>query len=555
MTQQEKNEDSPNMLEYDYLIAGAGSAGCVLANRLSADPHIKVLLIEAGGTNRHPFVHIPGAAGQVYGNPKYDWGYQTEPQTKLHDRRIYWPRGRGYGGSSAINGMIFIRGNQQDYDGWRQLGLEGWAYADVLPYFKRAEGNATRHDHYHRPHGRLRTGPAQNVNAIDRMFLEAVSQSGLPANPDFNGASQIGGGIYDVSVFGGKRWTTANAYLEDVRGRSNLTVITEALVHRVLFEGSRASGIELSRHERLEKISARREVILSLGAIGSPQVLLLSGVGPGDELAPLGIDPIIDLPGVGRNLQDHLNVPVRYECTDSSLTFDRYLRPDRAAGLGLRYALTRGGPASAPFWAAGAFKSSDESSDYPDFQVFFTPMVIVDDPRERGMSKKALPGFQLDVNQMHPDSHGTLKLRSANPTDHPRLDPCYLTAEKDQREMIDAVKWARDLVSQPVFANVRGAELSPGASAQTDKEILERVAASANSGYHPTCTCKMGIDSDPMAVVDQALRLRGTENLRVVDASVMPFVVTGNTNAPTIMIAEKAADMILGNPALPREER
>ena len=543
------------MLEFDYVIAGAGSAGCVLANRLSADPANKVLLIEAGGTNRHPFVHVLGAAGQVYGNPKYDWGYQTEPQAHLHDRRVYWPRGRGFGGSSAINGMIFIRGNQRDYDGWRQLGLEGWAYADVLPYFKRAEGNATRHDYYHQPQGPLQTGPSQNFNTIDRMFLESVSQSGLPANPDFNGVSQIGGGVYDVSVYQGKRWTTANAYLEDIRGRSNLTVITEALVRRVLFDGTRAKGIELSRHERLEKVLARREVVLSLGAIGSPQTLLLSGIGPADELKPLGIDPVMDLPGVGRNLQDHLNIPVKYECNDRSLTFDRFLRLHRAIGLGLRYLLTRSGPAAAPFWSAGAFKAKDTSSSYPDFQVFFTPMVISEDPRERGMvGKKVLPGVQFDVNQMHPESHGTVKLRSADPKDYPLIDPRYLTAEKDREEMVEAVKWARELASQPAFANVVGAELAPGASARSDAEILDGVAAGANSGYHPTCSCKMGVENDPMAVLDQELRVRGADSLRVVDASIMPFVVTGNTNAPTIMIAEKAADMILGNPSLPREE-
>ena len=544
------------MLEFDYVIAGAGSAGCVLANRLSADPHTKVLLIEAGGTNRHIFVHMPGAAGHLYGNPKFDWGYRTEPQSHLHNRRVYWPRGRGYGGSSAINGMIFIRGNQRDYDGWRQLGLEGWAYADVLPYFKRAEGNATRHDYYHRPDGRLRTGPSQNHRTIDRLFLEAVSQSGLPANPDFNGATQIGGSRFDVSVYQGKRWTTANAYLEDVRGRSNLTVITDSLVHRVLFDGTRARGLELSRHERLEKVMARREVVLSLGAIGSPQVLLLSGVGPADELAPHGVEPVIDLPGVGRNLQDHINIPVKYECTDPDLTFDRYLRPDRQAGLGLRYLLTRDGPGAAPFWSAGAFKATDPASDYPDLQVFFTPMVIVEDPLDRGKaaSRKALPGYEFDVNQMHPESHGTLKLRSVNPKDHPIIDPQYLTAEKDRREMIEAVKWARELAAQPAFDKVRGAEITPGPSVQSDADILDFVAADANSGYHPTCTCKMGIDNDPNAVLDDQLRVRGAENVRVVDASIMPFVTTGNTNAPTIMIAEKAADMILGNAPLPREE-
>ena len=541
------------MLEFDYVIAGAGAAGGVLANRLSADPVNKVLLIEAGGTNRHPFVHVPGAAGQVYGDPSFDWGYQTEPQVHLHNRQIYWPRGRGYGGSSAINGMIFIRGNQLDYDGWRQLGLQGWSYADVLPYFKRAEGNATRDDYYHRQEGPLKTGPSQNFNTIDRMFLEAIAQSGLPANPDFNGVSQIGGGRYDVSVYQGKRWTTANAYLEDVRGRTNLTVVTEALVHNVMFDGTTAIGIEFSRHGRMEKVRASREVVLSQGAIGSPQTLLLSGVGPADELKSMGITPVVDLPGVGRNLQDHINIPIKYECSDPNLTLDRYLRVDRAAGLVLRFLFSRGGPAAAPFWAVGAFKSMDPNSSHPDFQVFFTPMVIVEDPRDRGMaSKKALPGFQFDVNQMHPESRGSLTLRSTDPREHPIIDPQYLSTEKDRRDMVEAVKWGREIASQAAFDKVRGAEIAPGEAARSDSEILDGVAAGANSGYHPTCTCKMGVDHDPMAVVDQELRLRGANNCRVVDASVMPFVVTGNTNAPTIMIAEKAADMILGNDPLPR---
>lgn len=538
-------------MSYDYIILGGGSAGCVLANRLSADPACNVLLVEAGSARRSLFVSMPTANGFIFGNKNFDWSFRTTPQDGMNGRRVHWPRGRRLGGTSTINGMIYIRGNAADYDGWRQQGLDGWSYAEVLPYFKRLEDSHHGGSEYHGTGGPLKTGGAGGAAPIDLAFLEAAQQAGMEYNHDFNGARQQGVGLYDVSVSKGKRSDTASAYIRPIKDRSNLTVMSSTYAQKLEMEGRRVTGVTVTRKGRTQAIKAAKEVISCLGALNSPQLLMVSGIGPEQELTKHGIDVKHDLPGVGENLQDHLGLAVQYETLDAKATFDRFQRFDRAMLLGLRYLLTKTGPGAHPFWSAGAFHSSSPDVA-PEVQFFFTPMLVIEDPDNHRKLAKA--GYQIDINQMRPDSRGRITLASEKMSDAPLMDPRYLTEEKDRREMIDAVRAARDIGAQSAFDKYRGAEVSPGADRTSDEAILEYIKDNAISGYHPVGTCKMATDTDPMAVVDAQLRVHGIEGLRVVDASIMPTIVTGNTNAPTIMIAEKAADMIVGKTPLSRAD-
>ena len=523
---------------YDYIIVGAGSAGCVLANRLSADPKVRVLLLEAGGSDKSMFVRMPAGIAQL-GTPKFNWGYNTAPQPAMNGRRMYQPRGRLLGGSSSVNAMVYMRGQPADYDHWRQLGNAGWSYADVLPFFKKAEHNERLHDEFHGQHGPLNVAERPYNNPLTAIFIEAAAQAGIPFNADFNGAIQLGCGLFQVTQKNGERWSAASAYLRPAQTRANLTIVTKAQATRVVIEQGRAVGVEYARGGKRHTAHAEREVLLAGGAINSPQLLLLSGVGPADELRAMRIPVALDLPGVGKNLQDHLNVNIIRRAS-KRITLDDKSAGLASLGVALQWMLRRTGPGTSNVAEAGAFVISRIGAATPDIQYHFIPAQVVDHARTK------LDGYGVTLHAccLRPESRGEVRLSSADPLQAPVIDPNYLASDYDLKILIDGIRRGREILAVPAFRPWLGEERIPGAQVQSDSALEEFIRRTAETEYHPVGTCKMG--SDPMAVVDDKLRVRGLEGLRVIDASIMPTVVSGNTNAPTIMIAERAADLIRG---------
>ena len=528
---------------FDFIIVGAGSAGCVLADRLSADGGNRVLVLEFGGSDRSVLIQMPAALSIPMNMAKYNWRYETEPEPHLGGRRLHCPRGKVIGGSSSINGLVYVRGNPLDFERWEEEGAAGWGYRHVLPYFQRAESRQEGGDAWRGGSGPLSTRYGRIENPLYKAFVEAAKQAGYPATDDINGEQQEGFGRMDMTVRDGVRWSAANAYLKPAMRRANLEVRTHALVTRILFEGTRAVGVRYAQGGLEHDVMADREVILSGGPINSPHLLKLSGVGPADELQGLGIDVVRDLPGVGENLQDHLEFYFQVACREP-VTLLHAMRPHNMVRIGLRWFLFHDGPAASSHLEAGGFIRSAPGVRHPDIQFHFLPALVEDHGRSKGRAH----AYQAHAGTMRPLSRGWLELRSADPRRHPLIEPNYLAEERDRADLRACVRLTRELFAQPAFDRYRGQELRPGAEVESDAAIDAFVRARADSAYHPCCTCRMG--ADPLAVVDPGCRVRGLDGLRVVDASVMPSMVSGNLNAPTIMLAEKAADLIRGRPPL-----
>ena len=534
----------------DIIIVGAGSAGCVLANRLSEDPSIQVLLIEAGSSDRDWRIQMPSALAYPLQGTRYNWAYRTEPEPFLDGRRIDHPRGRVLGGTSSVNGMCYVRGHARDFDRWAQSGCRGWSYDEVLPYFRRAETHAGGADDYHGVDGPLNITLGESSNPLCQAFVAAGLEAGYFASPDINGAQQEGFGRIDRTSHRGRRWSTANAYLKPARTRQNLTVLTRALTTKVLIAGNRAVGVEVAVNGQTEVYRATREVVLSGGVFNSAQLLLLSGIGPASELRRHGIAVIADRAGVGDNLQDHPDIIVKQRCTQPVSLYQQ-LKPLAKLRIGAEWVLFGTGLGATNHYDTGAFIRSSERIEHPDLMLSFCPLAI-DSESIQSINSYPFDGFQTHADLLRPTSRGRMSLADASPTTPPRLLFNYLQTQHDRDVLRSAVRQIREVHAQNAFAAYRAEELKPGPDVNSDAEVDAWIRKTVETGYHPVGTCKMGPETDTMAVVDPECRVHGLTGLRVVDASVMSSVVSGNTNAATIMIAEKASDMILGRKALPR---
>ena len=534
-----KSEQSSQAPEFDYIVVGAGSAGCVLANRLTADGRYSVLLLEAGPKDSNIWIHVPLGYGRLFKEKAVNWMYQTEPEPGLDGRTIFQPRGKVLGGSSSINGLLYVRGQHEDYDRWRQLGNAGWGYDDVLPYFRKAENQERGPDAWHGTGGPLPVSDHVMTDPLSKAFIAAAVETGIPFNPDFNGASQEGAGFFQTTTRKGRRASTAVAYLRPARGRANLRIETAALAQKILFEGRRAVAVEYRQGADLRCARARREVLVASGAYNSPQLLQLSGVGPAGLLQRHGIGVVLDAAGVGNGLQDHMQVRVVMRCTQRITLNDVVNHPVRRTLAGMRYAAFRKGWLTIAAGTAGAFFKTNPRLATPDIQIHFLPFST----DKMGEKLHAFSGFTASVCQVRPESRGSLRIRSADPTVPPEIRVNYLSTETDRTANVEGLKILRRILAAPALRPYVVDEVDPGPKVSSDDELLGFCRQRGSTVYHPVSTCRMG--NDPLAVVDQRLKVRGIEGLRVVDGSVMPDLVSGNTNAPIIMIAEKASDMIL----------
>ena len=536
--------------EYDYIIVGAGSAGCVLANRLSKNPKNRVLLLEAGREDKSITLKMPGAVLLNLKSTKHNWAFKGEPEPELAGRQLQHDRGKTLGGSSSINGMVFIRGNSLDYEGWRQMGCDGWGYADVLPYFKKMESYSGGGDDFRGDTGPLRVHRSVPKDPLSIAFIKAGKEAGYKETDDVSGYCQEGFGIFDRTVFKGERWSTTRGYLDPVRDRENLTIITKALVCKLIFENNKATGVTFKDNKnKIFNIKSKKEVILCAGAVGSPHILMLSGIGPKDHLQSMGINLVVDMPGVGQNLQDHPDFMIKYKCLKPVTLWPKTKRLN-SIGAGVQWLLTKEGMCASNHFDSVACIRSGPGVEYPDLQLCISP-IAMDDNSWQPLKEHA---FQVHVGLMRTHSRGKIELRSNNPADPPRILVNYLKDKRDRELMRKGIHLVRELLDQPSFSDLKGEEIFPGDNCKSDADLDAKLNSHTTSQWHLACTARMGLKTDKYAVVDNSGKVHGITSLRVVDASIMPFAPNGNTNAPTIMIAEKISDEILGSKPLTRIE-